>query len=49
LVFCTQDTINKYDVRVIAFGDNFITYSNLPVEAMADEFKRKYKKKGTAK
>jgi hypothetical protein len=26
-----------------------LIYSNLPVEAMADEFKRKYKKKGTAK
>lgn len=47
LAFCTQDIINKFDVRVIALGDNFITYSNLPVEAIADEFERTYKKKTT--
>jgi hypothetical protein len=47
LAFCTQEIINKYDVRVIALGDNFITYSNLPVEAIADEFECSYKKRAT--
>jgi hypothetical protein len=45
LAFCTQEIINKYDVRAIALGDNFVTYCNLAVDAIADEFESTYKKK----
>jgi hypothetical protein len=45
LDFCTQEIINKYDVRAIALGNNFITYSNLPAEAIGNEFESTYKKK----